>query len=135
MFLSQTSRYALQAACFLAAHWDEDRPITVGDIANELDVPRNYLSKTLHQLARHGVLHSERGARGGFRLAAPPGEIRLSQIVRLVEPDIGARYCLLGRPACRDDDPCPAHARWRSMAEDFNRFLEETTLADLARNG
>ena len=67
--LSKTSRYALGATAALAERWDEGCAIRVGDIAADLDVPRNYLSKILHQLSRAGVLTSERGPKGGFRLA------------------------------------------------------------------
>lgn len=134
MLISQTSRYALQAAVYLAGRWDEDCLVPVGQIAEALDVPRNYLSKTLHQLARSGVLVSVRGPGGGFRLAGDPAKVKLAEIVLPVEPGIGERYCLLGRAACSDDDACPAHERWRALAEQSRRFLEETCLADLVRD-
>jgi Rrf2 family protein len=133
MLLSQTSRYALRASVFLAERWTDDRSTAVRDIAAGLDVPRNYLSKILHQLAREGVLLSERGPRGGFRLARAPGEIALAEIVEPLEPAFSERRCLLGRPRCSDDDPCPAHQRWSELAEEATRFLEDTTLADLVR--
>ncbi len=133
MFLSQTSRYALQAAAFLAERWAEERPTPVGDIAAGLGVPRNYLSKILHQLARERVLVSERGPKGGFRLVAAPDEIALASVVGPLEPAYGERHCLLGRPTCSDDDPCAAHDRWQSVSSELTAFLESTTLADLVR--
>nr|NIP61150.1 Rrf2 family transcriptional regulator [Gemmatimonadota bacterium]NIR77653.1 Rrf2 family transcriptional regulator [Gemmatimonadota bacterium]NIT86195.1 Rrf2 family transcriptional regulator [Gemmatimonadota bacterium]NIU30020.1 Rrf2 family transcriptional regulator [Gemmatimonadota bacterium]NIU34984.1 Rrf2 family transcriptional regulator [Gemmatimonadota bacterium] len=84
--LSQTAEYALRAALHLARH-HEDAPIRVDDVARSLNVPRNYLSKILHELGKEGVLESTRGPKGGFRLAEPPNEIFLARIVGRFDPD------------------------------------------------
>ena len=63
MLLSQTSEYALRAVLYIA---ECDGPVSVGEIAEAVGVPQNYLSKTLHQLARAGVLRSARGPAGGL---------------------------------------------------------------------
>lgn len=131
MLLSQTSRYAVRAATFLAGRWGEARSIPVAEIADALGVPRNYLSKILHQLARQGICTSERGPKGGFRLARAPDTISLAAVVEPVEPDYAERRCLLGQPICSDDEPCSAHERWQELAESATRFLEDTSLADL----
>ena len=131
MLISQTSRYAVQAAIYLAERWGQDRLVPVGEIAEALDVPRNYLSKTLHQLARDGVLVSVRGPKGGFRLSGDPATLTLADIVLPLEPTITDRRCLLGRTTCSDEDPCAAHDRWKSLADQEARFLVETSLADL----
>lgn len=132
MLLSQTSRYALRAAAYLGECFAEDRAVPVGEIADATGVPRNYLSKTLHLLARQGVLLSERGPKGGFRLARPPGLVRLVDVVAPLEPAFTERTCLLGRPTCSDRDPCAAHARWRHLADEVTDFLGSTSLADLS---
>jgi len=134
MLLSQTSRYALRAAAYLAERFAEERPVPVGEIADAIGVPRNYLSKTLHQLARHGVLTSERGPKGGFRLARDPRQVRLYDVVAPLEPAFTERSCLLGRPSCSDADPCAAHERWRDLADRVTHFLESTHLTDLTRS-
>ena len=97
-------------------------------LAEALGVPRNYLSKILHQLARSGVLASARGPHGGFQLAAPPAAISLAEVVGAVEPQRFERRCLLGRPECSDANPCPAHDSWQVLAEGISCFLHETTL-------
>lgn len=105
----------------------------VSEIAAAVGVPRNYLSKVLHQLVRAGVLVSERGPRGGFALARAAETIRLAEIVAAVEARPSDPRCLLGRPECNDADPCAAHARWRRLSDQIASFLEDTTLADLGR--
>ena len=134
MLISKTSRYALQAATFLAERYESGESVQVQEIAEAVTVPRNYLAKILHQLARQDVLLSERGPRGGFRLAKSPRKTTLAAIVEPVEPGLGDRHCLLGRPSCSDADPCTAHSSWQQLSGELARFLEETTLADLARD-
>jgi len=132
VLLSQTGKYALRATIHLAEQ-GSDQPIPVGEIAAALDVPRNYLSKILHQLAREGVLISERGPRGGFRLATSPDDLSVAQVVSIVDPALLERKCLLGRQQCSDVDPCPAHGTWQDLAQRIEQFLSETTLSDLMR--
>jgi Rrf2 family protein len=128
--LSQTAEYALRTVLYLAAR-QEDGLSHVGDIAEELGIPRNYLSKTLHILARAGVLHSSRGKHGGFRLARPAEALTLAEVVAPFHGPTGARICLLGRTACSDSDPCPAHGRWKSVSTEVSTFFRETMVSDL----
>lgn len=127
MLLSQTSEYALRAVLHIAA---QGRPMRVGDIADAVGVPRNYLSKTLHQLARAGVLASARGPTGGFRLAVAPGDLTL-QIVIAPFAGQNGRRCLLGRGVCGEVPECAAHTRWAPVASTMRDFFTSTTVADL----
>ena len=130
MILSQTAVYALRAVIHLAESDGEDL-VRVDDMAEALDVPRNYLSKILHTLARSGVLRSTRGPGGGFRLAIPAHELRLLDVVSNFDDMDDRRTCLLGRPQCSDTDPCAVHARWQDAAREVRSFFLETTVADL----
>lgn len=128
--LSQTAEYALRTVLYLATR-QQDGLVQVGIIAEELNVPRNYLSKTLHLLARAGVLHSSRGKHGGFRLAKSATELTLAEVVAPFNGPTGARTCLLGRSACSDADPCPAHGKWKSVSGEVATFFRETMVSDL----
>ena len=68
MVLSQTAEYALRAVLTIAEE-PGGQPVGAYRLADALGIPQNYLSKTLHQLARAGILDSTRGKLGGFRLA------------------------------------------------------------------
>lgn len=98
-----------------------------------MDVPRNYLSKTLNQLAKDGILHSTRGRSGGFSLAAPADSITLISIVEIFDPIQRKRSCLLGRSRCSDSNPCPAHERWKGISDQVSAFFSDTTVGDLLR--
>lgn len=127
--ISQTAEYALQATVYLARN-QRPEPVSVGELADALGAPRNYLSKILGALARGGVLTSLRGPSGGFRLAVSPDRLALSRIVGLFDPPPG-RQCLMGRRVCGEADPCAAHALWTGVAERVDGFFRETTVRAL----
>ena len=132
--LPQTAEYALRAVCYIAEH-EHAGPVPVPAIAASLDAPQNYLSKILHQLGTdQRVLRSLRGARGGYRLGLPPGELRLATIVEPFLPPTEHR-CIMGRTRCGDDAPCGAHVRWKAVKETAQAFFSELTVADLLGPG
>lgn len=132
--LSQTARYALRAAVFIAER-EGISPMPVKGMAEALDVPRNYLSKILHRMAQVGLLTSTRGRGGGFRLSRAPDLVTLGEVIACLEPaDANEGRCLLGRPDCSDEDPCAAHGQWCALRAEIDRFFDNTTLEDLVRN-
>lgn len=132
--LSQTAEYALRAVLYLAEH-AAGRPVRVGEMARALRIPQNYLSKTLHQLARTGVLVSVRGKSGGFQLRVAPDRLALLAVVGQFDRIEERRRCLLGRPQCSDRTACAAHTRWKEVAEKVADFFRDTTVADLLSSG
>lgn len=128
--LSGTAEYALRAVVYIARR-PSGEPVRAAQLAEAVHVPRNYLSKILHELVKTGILKSTRGKRGGFQLAIDPETLSLLRIVSLFDPLQGQRRCLLGRPECSDANPCPVHHRWKSAAEEIARFFDETTVADV----
>jgi Rrf2 family protein len=131
VILSQTAEYALRATIFLAGI-QENRPYRVEEIAESLGMPRNYLSKILHALARAGVLASLRGPRGGFQLAIPAQKLPLKEVVRHFDPFPEDRQCLLRRERCGEGEGCAAHARWKNVASTVEEFFEGTTVGQLS---
>lgn len=129
MWISGTTQYALRAVLFVAEH-GSDEPVRVDAIAAGLNVPRNYLSKTLHTLARAGVLRSGRGPRGGFQLVGRPEEISLARVAAPFD-DLGSRSCLLGRTTCGWKNPCSVHPHWEQVSNALQSFFRDTTIADL----
>ena len=131
MWLSSTAQQAIHAVLCIAGS-EEEGPVRVDEIAAVMECPRNYLSKTLHLLSRAGVLRSERGPKGGFRLASSPERLSLARVVAPFEP-ITERRCLVGRPKCGDANPCAVHHRWKKVAGGVDEFFNKTTIADLLK--
>jgi Rrf2 family transcriptional regulator, iron-sulfur cluster assembly transcription factor len=134
--VSQSSRYAIRALVLLADR-DGEGPLSAEEIARELEVPRNYLSKLLHILTARGLLSSRKGPGGGFALGAPPSRITLAQVVDTFEPadPEGAARCLLSGGRCSDGHPCAAHDHWKEVAGAYLGFFRRTTLDDLRETG
>ena len=129
--LTRTAGYALSAALAVAERGGEARSVSATELASTLEIPSNYLAKILHALARDGILISERGRSGGFRLARAPHEIRLLEVVSGFD-DLGReRLCLLGRGECTDVGGCPAHRDWVKASAPAFHFFESRSLADL----
>lgn len=127
--LSKTGEYALRAVLFLAGRAGGSS-VPADEIAAAIHVPRNYLSKTLHRLAKRGVLKSVRGPRGGFRLARPQETILVADVVSEFDHIQSSPWCLMGERLCDPSNPCIAHERWLEWTGHMYRMLERTTIAD-----
>ncbi len=115
MVISQTAEYALRAMVHLASQQRDHgstAPVsqTVQQIADGTHVPMNYLSKVLQQLTRAGLIQSQRGLGGGFRLVLPPEVTTVYDVVHAVDPVQRITGCPLHLVAHRDH-LCPMHQR------------------------
>lgn len=128
--LTQTAEYALRAVLYIAAT-EQGEPMRAEALAEALSIPRNYLSKVLHVLARTGMLTSIRGPQGGFLLAREAEEITLGEVIHEFYP-LEDR-CLLMDRECGDDTPCVAHHRWKVVAAELRGFFRETTVEEIVR--
>lgn len=133
--LSESSEHVLRALTWIAALPRQDA-VAAGDIAAGAKVPRRYLSKILARLTRSGVLEARRGVNGGYRLARPANRIHLIDVVGPFEPTLGNDSCVFGGGrACGDRNQCAVHKDWGRIREALLRFLEHTTLAEIANPG
>jgi Rrf2 family protein len=128
--LSRSSEYAIRALTFLAQQQGEEFHLA-RDMAQQLGIPAPFLGKVLQPLVARGILFSQRGRSGGFRLAQPANKVTLLQIVDTQESLGKARQCVLGQPVCTDEFACPLHAEWRHTADTFLTRLNNTTLQEV----
>ena len=131
--ISKTGRHAVTALAVLA-ELSRDAYAGAADVAEHIGAPPNYLGKLLKTLADRGLLESQKGKGGGFRLARNAAEISLWEIVEPIEHVSRWSGCFLGRGRCSDESPCAVHQRWGKVRDDYLHFLRETTVADLADN-
>jgi Rrf2 family protein len=104
-------------------------------IAHEIGAPQNYLGKLLKALAREGLVESQKGLGGGFRLTRDPQSITLLDVVEPIEHVSRWAGCILGRPECSDAEPCAIHNRWKAVRDAYLAMLRRTTLAELVAKG
>lgn len=131
--LSVTSQHALRALTLLAR-----QPYGSAALGRELSesagVPSNYLSKIMLTLRNAGLVDATRGAGGGYRLARNASELKLAEVVELFEGSTFRSECILGEGICSDAHGCSAHPLWGSVRTSYLKFLEDTSIADLAHS-
>lgn len=131
--ISRASEYAIRALTFLAQQEQDSGFYLARDMAENLGVPAPFLAKILQPLVTRGLIKSQRGRSGGFRLAdnKRPSDISLYDIVDAEEHLGKVRECLLGQSECSDERACPLHHYWKRTSDEYLALLASTTLRDL----
>lgn len=130
VLFSRKCEYALQSLLFLAKHQDSG-PVAAEMIASELDMSREFISKTLQSLVKEGIVLSQRGKAGGFRLHKSPDEISLLDVVLIIDGNGVFQDCVLGLAHCGSDEPCPVHNSWGPLRDRVREMLAQTSLASI----
>ena len=130
MKLSTRARYGTRALLDLALHQGE-RPVILKDIAQRQQVSLRYLEHIIGSLIAAGIIRSTRGARGGVSLARPPEEIKLSEVVQVLEGSITPAECVDNPGICDRSDLCVTRDIWDELKKAMNGLLESITLQDL----
>jgi Rrf2 family protein len=102
-------------------------------MAITLGIPRPFLWKILRRLSQKKLVRSFKGVCGGYELARPAKTISVSEVLDLGPQSDQLDCCVLGLPDCSDRDPCPLHSHWKSLRTQVEQWIQDTTLADLAR--
>jgi Rrf2 family protein len=136
MRFSLKSDYALRAALDLALHAGPTTLVRTSEVARRTAAPAKFLEAVLGQLRRAGLVESERGPRGGHRLARLPSRIRAGEVLRAVEgPDaLSIRPGQKAPPAGAGVATARAlHHLWTEAERALAATLEGVTLEDLVR--
>ena len=128
---SQSVKHAIQAMIYLTLH--RDKKVMVNKIAKDYDIPKFYLAKIVQTLVKHGLITSTRGRNGGIKLNRPAKDIRIIDIIKIIDPPPEKEMCLFGLDVCSDSVPCPVHDVWKTMKENFNKNLINQNLEALAK--
>lgn len=129
MRLSTRSRYGLRAVVSIAR--SAQTPVTSETLAACEDVSKKYLDRLLNTLRCAGLLQSIKGKGGGYILARPAAEIKVSDIVCALEGGICLVPCVDDPAVCAKADTCPSRQVWLATAEIMKDTLSGMTLADL----
>ena len=134
MRVSSKGDYACRALLSLALHQQAVGPTSVRDIAERTAIPQPYLEQILLALKGAGLVRSKRGVGGGYVLARPASEIRLSEILAAVDGPISLGD--FGEPhqdgACDHEGQCVLLAVWKSAGEQMRKMMEAFTLQSIA---
>ena len=132
MRISAKADYAVRAAAELAGASDDDRPVKAERIATAQGIPLNFLENILGELRHAGIVRSQRGAEGGFRLAKAADEISVADVMRAVE---GPLASVRGGPpeeAAYEGAAAALPRVWIAVRANLRSVVEQVTLADVA---
>lgn len=129
MRLTSFSDYTLRVLIYLALN--QERLATIQAIAESYGISENHLMKVVHHLARAGLIETVRGKGGGMRLARPPEEIRLGEVVRGTEGDAAIVECLGDDNHCCITRSCSLPGILIGAFNKLYAHLDDYTLADL----
>ena len=134
MKVSQKGLYALQALMMLARHADQGA-IKIRDIAYEENLPEKFLELILVELKNARIVDSVRGAKGGYQLRRAPSDIRLSEIMRLIDGPL-ARFGDADSLRTLIENDASHRALYQvflHVRDVAAGILENTTIADIAQ--
>ncbi len=130
MKLSTKGRYGTRALLDIALH-HESEPVPLRYIAERQEISLPYLEQLIGPLIEGGIIRSVRGVGGGVSLARSPDEIRLSEVIRLLEGSVALVKCVNDPALCNRSDFCVTRDIWIEVEKSMERVLEATTLQDL----
>lgn len=130
MRLSTKGLYGARAILELALNYERGI-ISLHDIAQKQGISESYLERMMTALVAAGLVTSSRGKHGGFRLAKPPGEIRLSQVIQVVEGSLSPVSCLDNPKFCKRVNACVTRDIWGRMKKAMLDVLDSITLQDM----
>jgi Rrf2 family protein len=130
--LSKRGGYAARAAICLARAYGTGRPKKLREISAEMDIPRTFVSQILGDLVHAGIAVSSFGRDGGHRLARPPEEITMAEVIEAAEGSLTSERCALGDGPCRWQAVCPLHETMTMATAALRDVLASATLAMVA---
>ena len=133
MRVSAKVDYALRASIELAAA--APGQVKGERLATAQAIPHKFLENILADLRNGGLVASQRGADGGYRLARPPEEITVADVIRVVEGPIASVRGERPDELSYDGTAAPLRDVWIELRAAMRGVLERTTLADLVERG
>jgi Rrf2 family protein len=127
MKLSTRGRYSTRFMIELALYYNKG-PILLKEICKSQQISLKYLSQLVIPLKIAGLIKTSRGAHGGYFLARPPEEIKLSEIITAVEGSLNPVECIDNPEICERSDNCVTKVIWAEVGKKCLETLSSYTL-------
>ena len=129
MKLSTKGRYGVKAMVDLAINYGKE-PISIKAISQRQNVSEYYLEQLFSPLRKSGLIKSIRGAQGGYVLNRDPKDIKISEIMYVLEGPIEISDCVDGS-SCNNIDCCATRLLWEKIKHSIDSVMESVTLQDI----
>ena len=130
MKISTKGRYGTRALLELAMR-DSNEPMLLRNIAKKQDISLAYLEHVISPLIAGGILRSTKGPKGGISLNKKPSDIKLSDVIRLLEGSVAPADCVDNPDICDRADTCVTRDVWCEMKKAMDAILDKTTIQDM----
>ena len=133
--LNKKTKYGLHALIHLARRYSQGS-VLIADLAKEEKISKKFLEAILLDLKKSGLLHSKKGKGGGYALAKPPDQIRLGQVIRILEGPLAPVSCVSQTmyrkcEECPDEKFCGIRLVMKDVREAMANILDKTSLSDV----
>ena len=132
--ISRRVEYALRAVLRLAGARPNQR-LSFKEIAEQEDIPQDYLAKILRSLVERGIVNSRRGANGGYSLAKEPDAISFLEVMEAADSPLAVNLCTPGGDGCTRTIDCAMAAVWTRAENAMRDVLSGTSIAELVGSG
>jgi Rrf2 family protein len=136
--LSKKCQYALHALLYLAEH-EEEKSVTIGEIATARKIPKKFLEVILLDLKNSGILGSKLGKGGGYYLRKNPSAITMTEVIRLFDGAVSMIPCVSlnfyeSCGMCSNEDTCQINRLFSQVRDETLKILSVKSLSDLMQN-
>ena len=132
MRLTKAGEYAVKCILYLS-NKGENVLVSKNEIAEQMDIPSQFLGKIAQQLARSGIVEITQGAKGGMKLSNPPEKIPLLDVVESVIGEIYLIDCIAKPKSCERSDECLVLNVWHKARTGLRDTLREVTFHELVK--
>ena len=129
MKLSTKGKYGVKAMVELAIHYGET-PISIKTISQRQNISEYYLEQLFSPLRKAGLIKSIRGAQGGYILGREPRDIKISNVMDVLEGPVEIAECIDG-VSCDNIDCCATRLLWAKIKNSIDEVMEGITLQDI----
>ena len=133
--LSKKTKYGLKALLYLAKD-TQGHPVPIGRISASENISQKFLESILLDLRKYGLLGSKKGKSGGYYLLKPASEIKMTEVIRVLEGPIAMVSCVslnFYEPCsdCEDEESCSIRKLMLQVRDKALEVYRNSTLADL----
>ncbi len=132
MEMTRAADYGLRAMVYLSRRINEGS-VFIGDIADAMQIPAQFLHKVMPRLVKAGFIHSRRGAGGGYKMAKPLDQINILEIIEAIDGPILINRCMSGASDCGRIGKCSVEVICKLAQKAVTDKFREFSLADVVR--
>ena len=131
--LSKATQYAIRALVYIHMQNKKGSKPGFKETAKETGAPEHFTAKILQTLTRYGLIESARGRGGGFFFDPEAEELKIYEVIRVMEGESFFNHCVFGFNLCDNNYPCPLHNDFIRIWDKFKQLAKTQSIQSLAR--